>query len=262
MITNLTDITIVLDKSGSMAGTRQATIDGFNEFIDDQREVPGEANVSLVQFGSAYTPDYTAQPIANVQDLSHSTYNPNEGSTRLYDSVCRAIDETGQRLAAMDEAQRPGKVIMVIYTDGLENDSRQFNENDVKQRIEHQRETYKWEFLFLGANQDAMLSATRIGIDSGKAMTYATTSRGIGASYKSLANTVSLMRSAHDAADMTCFNFCASDYAAQDAELTMQGSSITNANSSANISSSTSKSEPSSTSLTRKTAKKPLATTK
>ena len=161
MRSDLTDLTVVLDRSGSMSSCRDDAEGGLNEFIRKQREQPGTCLFSLVQFDTVYEFVHTAVPIQNV---SKCTLEP-RGSTALLDAVGRAIVETGERLRKIDEAQRPGLVVFVIVTDGQENSSVEFSKAKVEQMIEHQQNVYKWQFSFLGANQDAFAEAGAIGIN-------------------------------------------------------------------------------------------------
>ena len=187
MINNLTEIVILLDKSGSMLTTKQQTLDGMNDYLEDLRESGEACNVSLIQFSSnTYDAlDYIetpATPIALFPDLTADSYRPN-GNTPLYDSVCKAIDELGARLSRMDESRRPGKVIVVIVTDGFNNSSYRHTASDVKMRIEHQQSVYQWKFVFLGANQDAITTASQMGIPMAAALTYTQDTDGLKGAY-------------------------------------------------------------------------------
>ena len=122
MRTDLTDITMVIDRSGSMQSIRSDAEGGINSFIEQQKQEPGEANVTLVQFDADYEFVHSGVPIRQVPAFKLVP----RGSTALLDAVGRAINETGARLAAMDEVQRPGLVVFVIVTDGEENSSREF----------------------------------------------------------------------------------------------------------------------------------------
>ena len=179
---DLCDITVVLDRSGSMAAVAADTIGGMNRFLDDQRKAPGAAQLTLVQFDNEYEPVYRAVPIAAVPPLTGETFVP-RGTTALLDAAGRAIAETGARLAATPEPERPGKVVFVIVTDGLENASREYTRERLMGMITHQRDAYSWQFVFLGANQDAIASAAAIGIQGTHSMTYAHTAAGTAAAF-------------------------------------------------------------------------------
>lgn len=177
MNSQLTDITIVLDRSGSMMAVASDTIGGFNHFLEEQKRAPGRATLTLNQFDHVFERIIDAQDIQFTPPLSKETFRP-RGYTALLDAIGRSIHETGQRLAAMPEPERPGKVIVVIITDGQENSSREFTRFAIDNMIRHQHDRYSWEFVFLGANQDAIATATKIGIPAQAAMTFAATPKG------------------------------------------------------------------------------------
>jgi hypothetical protein len=175
--TDFADITVVLDRSGSMSSVQDDTIGGFNSFIEAQRKVPGECNASLVQFDDQYEVVYTAKPVKDAPALTRETFVP-RGMTALLDAIGRTINATGKRLEAMPEADRPSKVIFVILTDGGENSSKEYTREQVFKMITHQKAAYQWDFVFLGANQDAISAGASIGIGSGSTMTYASNAAG------------------------------------------------------------------------------------
>jgi uncharacterized protein YegL len=157
---NLTDITVVLDRSGSMQKCRADAEGGINSFINDQKAKPGECNFSMVEFDTNYNFVHKGVPISSVPPYKLVP----GGWTALLDAVGRAIDETGSRLAATPEHARPGLVVFVIVTDGEENSSKEYTLQQIKQKIEHQQSAYNWQFTFLGANQDAFLAGASIGV--------------------------------------------------------------------------------------------------
>jgi hypothetical protein len=177
MKADYTDISIVLDRSGSMDSIRQDAIGSFNTFLRDQKTVPSEATISLVQFDDQYEVVYQAIALPDAPELTLQTYVP-RGSTALLDAIGRTIDETGHRLEAMPETGRPENVIFVILTDGEENSSRHYPPERINEMIRHQRDVYNWQFVFLGANQDAIMTASRLGIGSAQAMTFAASPTG------------------------------------------------------------------------------------
>jgi hypothetical protein len=160
MRSDLTDITVILDRSGSMEACRSDAEGGLNHFIEEQKKAPGEALFTLIQFDNQYEFVHKGIPI---QTVPHFTLHP-RGCTALLDAIGRAINETGTRLAAMPEDQRPGLVVLAILTDGMENASREFTQVKIKEMIEHQQHVYKWQFTYLGANQDAFQVAANYGI--------------------------------------------------------------------------------------------------
>ena len=142
----------------------EAAIAGFNHFLQEQQNAPGQARLTLVLFDDTYLKHVDAIPVHEVIPLDTTTYVPG-ASTALLDAIGRTIDELGARLERTAEADRPGKVTVAILTDGLENASRHYTWRDVSERIKHQTEKYSWEFLFLGANQDAIATALALSID-------------------------------------------------------------------------------------------------
>ncbi|HEX8736254.1 MAG TPA: vWA domain-containing protein [Pyrinomonadaceae bacterium] len=195
---NKTDITIILDRSGSMESVKSDTIGGFNSFLEGQQKVEGEASLSLVQFDDQYEIVYTDRDINSADRLTEATFQP-RGMTALYDAVGRTINSVGQRLAALAEGERPDKVLLVIMTDGFENSSREFNAAKVAEMITHQRDVYKWEFMFIGANQDAVLSAKEIGLPTHAALTFAPNAAGTKAVYSAVMQKVAQYRVSNDA---------------------------------------------------------------
>lgn len=165
-------INFILDRSGSMEAVRDETISGVNHYLDSQRKQPGECFVTLAQFDDVYELLYNRVHIAHVAARSRENYVPRNW-TALHDAMGRTIDETGTALAKLPEHERPERVLFVTQTDGLENASRVYTADMVRQKIEHQRGAYHWEFVFLGANQDAILTAKALGISQGSTMTYA-----------------------------------------------------------------------------------------
>jgi len=174
---DLIDITIVLDRSGSMEAVREDTIGGFNAFLEEQKAVPGDANLTLVQFDDKYDVLYEGKRLQDAPLLSAQTFVP-RGSTALLDAIGRTVHATGARLAAQRESERAGKVLFVIMTDGEENASREFSSRQVFEMITHQREKYQWEVVFIGANQDAVATGASYGIPMSNALNYAATPAG------------------------------------------------------------------------------------
>lgn len=170
MRSDLTDITVVLDRSGSMATCREEAENGLNAFIDKQKAEPGEAAFTLVQFDNEYEAVHSAVPIKDVPKFTLVT----RGMTALLDALGRAINETGARLSAIAEAERPGLVVFVILTDGQENASHEFKRPQVREMLERQERDYQWKFIYLGANQDAFAEAGGLGISTAAAANYNT----------------------------------------------------------------------------------------
>ncbi len=160
MRNDLTDLTVVLDRSGSMQSCKNDAEGGLNHFIEEQKKHEGDATFTLVQFDTEYEFVHKAIPIGEVPKCSLVP----RGGTALLDAVGRAINETGERLSKVDDANRPGLVVFVIVTDGEENSSHEFTKAQVKEMIERQQSEYQWQFTFLGANQDAFHEAQGLGI--------------------------------------------------------------------------------------------------
>ncbi len=198
---NLTHLYFLLDRSGSMQSIKDDTEGGFNAFIEEQRKQPGDCRVTLAQFDDQYDEVYRDLPLADVPPLQLQP----RGSTALLDSIGRLVGEAGARLAALPEEQRPGIVVVGIMTDGHENASRELTHPQVKQLIERQSTDYSWQFLYLGADQDAIEVGSSIGVSAAHSMTYgrgrvaaamAATSRNIGRTRSAVAAGASLQEAA------------------------------------------------------------------
>ena len=202
MNTQLTEIAFILDRSGSMQSQLDAAIKGFNDFLHTQCDVPGQARFTLVLFDDQYEVTCASVPICEVVDLDKATFTP-RGMTALLDAIGRTIDELGGRLAAMPEPDRPGQVIVAILTDGLENASRKFSLDDVSQRIAHQRDVYKWQFFFLGADQDAIATAAAMNIDQASAMRFVSDDMGFRSSSAAISRKMRSLRKSSACAELT-----------------------------------------------------------
>lgn len=161
-------IAALLDRSGSMSTSVQSTEDGWRELINGQRAASGQCQVTLVQFDTEYEVLYPPTDIAAVPEFALQP----RGGTALLDATGRFVTEVGERLSAMPEGERPGQVLCLIMTDGYENASSQWTWEAVKKLITQQREVYDWEFLFLGADIDAIEVSERMGMDRRYAMNY------------------------------------------------------------------------------------------
>lgn len=156
-----TDITVLLDRSGSMSQVKKGMEEGFDTFLKEHRQVPS-SKLTLIQFDDIDPQEviYQGVPIGAAERL---VLRP-RGNTPLLDAICAAVDNTGRRFASMSENDRPDRVLMVIITDGQENSSRLRSRRDVYERITRQRETYNWQFVYLGANQDTYAESQSFGI--------------------------------------------------------------------------------------------------
>ncbi len=162
---HLTEIAYILDRSGSMQPMQEPAVAAFNDFIKSQLDVPGDARLSLIQFDDAYEVPVSAKPIQDVPQLTAATYTP-RGSTALLDAIGRTIKETDRRISALPEGDKPGKVILAIFTDGEENASQEYTIKHIGDLIRLYRDQKGWEFLFLAANQDAIATATAMQMDA------------------------------------------------------------------------------------------------
>ena len=190
MNSQLTDITLVIDRSGSMASIREDAEGGVNSLLQQQAGEPGEATVTIVQFDTEYEFVCQGTPVESVPTYQLEP----RGATALLDAVGQAINQTGKRLEAMPENQRPGLVIFVIVTDGHENSSQEFTLDQIKSMIEHQQQVYNWHFNFLGADQDAFEEAAKMGIHLDGAAVYSKDR--VAATYGAVGKKMTRMRNA------------------------------------------------------------------
>lgn len=166
---NLTDINVILDRSGSMDSCKEEAENGLNHFVSEQKEMEGDALFSLVQFDHKYEFVYNGEDIQNVEKYKLIP----RGMTALLDAIGRSINETKERISKLKKKDRPGLVIFCIVTDGGENSSHEFNRDQVRGLIEKQTKE-GWQFTFLGANQDAFHEAGNIGISASATTNYST----------------------------------------------------------------------------------------
>ncbi|OIU68669.1 vWA domain-containing protein [Rossellomorea aquimaris] len=183
----LTEIIFLLDRSGSMGGLESDTIGGFNAFIDRQCK-EGETRLTTVLF------DDEMEVLWDGIDARHARLTQEEyyvrGCTALLDAVGKTISAAGRRLSQTKEGERPGKVIVVITTDGMENASREYTYEKVKKMISHQQEKYSWDFIFIGANMDASEEAQSLGIHKEDSFSFEATHEGVGKMYDMVCDAV------------------------------------------------------------------------
>jgi uncharacterized protein YegL len=165
---NLTEIAAILDRSGSMEHLTDDTIGGYNSFIKEQREQPGEARLTTVLFDDQYELLHDRVNIKKMKPITRREYSA-RGMTALLDALGKTINDIGAKLRDTPEPERPGKVIFFIITDGMENASKEFSNEKVKEMVELQKNTYNWEFIFVGADIDAFDAARSIGINADRA---------------------------------------------------------------------------------------------
>lgn len=183
-------VAVLLDRSGSMESIRTDTEGGFNAFIADQRKEPGEATVTLAQFDTHYDVVYQDRPIADVPPLELQP----RGATALYDALGKLITDVGAELAARPEDDRPGHVIVVVMTDGMENSSVEWTHDAISAAIARQEKEYSWYFVFLGANMDAVAVAAKMGFDQSRSMTYGANDQGVASAMSATTAYVSRQR--------------------------------------------------------------------
>jgi uncharacterized protein YegL len=201
MKSGVTDITLVVDRSGSMSRIRDDAQGGVNSFIERQAKESGQALLTLVQFDSEY--EFLHKGVA-ISQVPKYTLIP-RGTTALLDAVGRAINETGERLAKMKPEDRPGLVIFVIVTDGHENASKEFSNSDIQGLIKRQQEIYNWHFTFLAANQDAFAEARKMGMETSGVANFATEK--VARAYSATSDKISRMRKQFDANETVCNEF-------------------------------------------------------
>ena len=187
------DITVILDRSGSMEAIQSDVIGGFNQFLRDQQHQPNECWLTLVQFDDHYETVYAHSRIDQAPALTQATYQP-RGTTALLDAIGRTIDATGRRLSALPESDRPDRVLLVIITDGLENASTDYSRAQIFQMISTQRDVYNWSFLFLAANQDAIAEGAKVGIGAQQAMNFDASVAGVRLASVAMSRAVSSFR--------------------------------------------------------------------
>ena len=177
MNNNLTELVFILDRSGSMAHLEQDTIGGYNSLIAKQKKEQGEACVTTALFDDRFELIHDNADITKIFPLTDKEYYA-RGTTALLDAIGKTISHVANRQKFAPSSLVPGKTMVVIITDGFENASCEYNIKQVKAIIEHQKEKYNWEFLFLGANMDAISAAGDIGIAPDRAATYVADCKG------------------------------------------------------------------------------------
>lgn len=192
---NLTELVFILDRSGSMHGLEADTIGGFNSLIEKQKKEEGEALVSAILFDNESTVLYDRMPLADVPCMTERDYQV-RGCTALLDAIGGAVHHIGivHKYARSEDV--PEHTLFIITTDGMENASHTYSSDRVKRMVEHQKEKYGWEFLFLGANIDAVETAAQVGISADRAVDYMSDTIGTGLNYAVLNDAVSAVRCA------------------------------------------------------------------
>lgn len=183
---NETEIVVVLDRSGSMGSIATATVQGFNDFLNEQQNSEGEAFITLVQFDDRYEMNYQSVPVKNAQPLILGESFVPRGSTALLDSIGKTIENL----------KTDRDVVFVIITDGEENASKTYKKEAIMKMIETCEKEDKWKFVFLAANQDAIKTGSSIGIKGSNSITYSATTAGASRVFQTVSNNMTLYRSA------------------------------------------------------------------
>ena len=190
---NLTELVYILDKSGSMQGLEKDTIGGYNSMLEQQRKVAGDCIITTVLFDNRYELLHDRIDNRAIQPITDKEYFVG-GSTALLDAIGKTIHKIGTAQKNTAEDYRAEKVMFVIITDGEENASRCYSSMQVKEMIRRQKEKYGWEFIFLGANIDAVETAGRFGIDADRAVDYVPDGEGTALNFRMMSETVAAFR--------------------------------------------------------------------
>ena len=190
---NLTEIVFILDRSGSMSGLEADTIGGFNSMIEKQKNAEGEALISTVLFDNTSEVIHDRVSVQNIKPMTRDDYTV-RGCTALLDAIGGAIHHIGNVHKYARNEDVPEHTLFVITTDGMENASRRYDSEKVKKMIERQKEMYDWEFLFLGANIDAVETARHFGISEDRAVNYHSDSEGTQLNYEVLSEAICSVR--------------------------------------------------------------------
>ena len=190
---NLTEMVFILDRSGSMSGLEADTIGGFNGMIQRQKRESGQALVSTVLFSNDMKVIHDRVDLRDIRPMTDREYFVG-GCTALIDAIGGAIHHIANVHRYAREEDRPEHTIFVITTDGMENASRRYTSDEVKAMVKLEREEYGWEFLFLGANIDAVETASHFGIASDRAVTFRNDARGQALNYAGVGRVLSKVR--------------------------------------------------------------------
>ena len=193
MKTNIVELVFILDKSGSMSGLESDTIGGYNAMLKKQQEEQGEVIVTTVLFDDNYELLHDRINIKGIRPITEKDYFVG-GCTALLDAMGKTIHKIGNAQRHTDEEHRADKVMFVITTDGMENASHEYTNEKIKNMVEMQKEKYGWEFIFLGANIDAISTAARFGIESDRAANYNADGEGTRLNYEAVNYVVSELR--------------------------------------------------------------------
>ncbi|MGG3563214.1 vWA domain-containing protein [Neobacillus rhizosphaerae] len=191
---NKTELVFILDKSGSMAGLEADTIGGYNAMLAKQQKAEGEAIVTTALFNHHYDLLHDRINVKGISPITEEDYEVG-GTTALLDAIGFTIQKIVNVQKRTSEEERADKVLFVITTDGMENASHEFTADKIKKMVQDQKEKYGWEFLFLGANIDAVTTAARFGIEEDFAVDYHADEVGTQLNYEAVNEAVSNLRS-------------------------------------------------------------------
>lgn len=186
------ELVCILDKSGSMSGLEKETLGGFNGFLEKQQAMEGEAVLTTVLFSDEIQVLHDRCPVKGVRPLTGRDYEP-EGCTALLDALGKTLTQVRENQRRLVPAFRPERTIVVVITDGMENASREYTLDRVRKLIAQCKEA-GWEFLFLGANMDAVAEAAKVGLDANDAANYVSDAKGGGLAYSTVGETVQFLR--------------------------------------------------------------------
>lgn len=189
----VTELVFILDRSGSMHGLEGDTVGGFNSLVKRQRKLPGKVLISVVLFNSVSEVLYDRVDIAEIHKMTEKDFRV-DGCTALIDAMGDAIHHIGNVHKYARPEDVPTHTIFAIMTDGMENASHRYSSDDIKKKVEHQKEKYGWEFLFMGANIDAVETAAHYGIGADRAVKFRSDSKGTGLNYACVSDAVCSMR--------------------------------------------------------------------
>ena len=193
----LTELVFILDRSGSMSGLEADTIGGYNAMLEKQKKESGDAIITTVLFDDKYELLHDRINLRGIAPITDNEYFV-RGSTALLDAVGKTITKIGNVQKHTGDDERAEHVMFVITTDGMENASREFSYEKVRHMIERQKSKYGWEFIFLGANIDAIATAERFGISKERATNYNADSKGTLLNYEVISDTVSCFRASKE----------------------------------------------------------------
>ena len=192
MLKDYTHLIFILDESGSMFTTQERTKKAVNDFFRDQQKEKEKCTYSLFTFNDTIHTVASFSPLPSFEPLTGATYRP-QNNTALLDAVGYGIESVGRHLSALKEEERPSKVICVIFTDGMENASREYSREKIRALIHQQKETYSWEFIFMGSGEETWKQAGDMGISGIHTQTYAFNhgnAASAGTTYRSVGDTV------------------------------------------------------------------------